>query len=278
MSACRSCEHDNPATAKFCLECGTALVATCPDCATPATPGQKFCGECGRNLGLPPTVTAAPKESERKQVTVLFADVARSMELAERLEADEWTQLMQRVFAICRDAVTAYGGTVDKFTGDGVMALFGAPVALEDHARRACHAARRIVEGTLDLGTEMHTRGVELAIRVGLNSGEVVAGSVGGDAGAYTAVGHTVGLAQRMEAQAEPGTVCLSEHTAALIRGGFGLRDLGRVEIKGATLPVGVFALGAPAVESRAGARRSGSTRLVGRDNELADLVMSLTR
>jgi len=98
-----------------------------------------------------------------------------------------------------------------------------------------------------------------------LNSGEVVAGSVGGDAGAYTAVGHTVGLAQRMESRAEPGTVCLSEHTAALIRGGFALRDLGRVEIKGATLPVGVFALGAPTDDRRVGARRSGSTRLVGR-------------
>ncbi len=226
-------------------------------------------------LGATAAAGNGTAEGERKQVTVLFADVARSMDLAEQLGADELCRVMSGLFEVCREAVEHFGGTVDKFTGDGVMALFGAPVAQEDHARRACYAALRLVEATTAYGLTLRQRRIDLAVRVGLNSGEVVAGSVGG--GSYTAVGHTVGLAQRMEALAEPGAAYLSEHTARLIGEDFLLRSLGRVEVKGSTFPLGVFALErAAGGTATPGRRRSGSARLVGRDRELATLEESL--
>ncbi len=201
---------------------------------------------------------------------MLFADVVRSMELAERLDADKLSEVMQGLFAVCQEAVQEFGGTVDKFTGDGVMALFGAPVAQEDHARRAAHAALALLERA-----QVYAAGlpeIELAVRVGLNSGEVVAGSVGE---AFTAIGHTVGLAQRMESLAEPGTVRLSEHTAALLGSAFLLRDLGMAAVKGASTAIGSYALGAAAGPTAA-RRASGSARLVGRDVELALLMTAL--
>jgi adenylate cyclase len=242
---------------------------------------ERFCAQCGSPIGgAAPAQPAAPPGAERKQVTVLFADVVSSMELAERLDADELTEVMQGLFTVCRDAVEAFGGTVDKFTGDGVMALFGAPVSLEDHARRACHAALRLIDGATIYAEKLRVRDVDLAVRVGLNSGEVVAGSVGGDAvgGGYTAVGHTVGLAQRMESAAQPGTVRLSEHTASLAGGDFRLRDLGLTEVRGSSVPLRVFALdGASGGSSAAGRRRVGSARMVGRDEEFAALRSALT-
>ncbi len=204
---------------------------------------------------------------------MLFADVVRSMELAERLEPDELSEVMQGLFVVCRDAVEEFGGTVDKFTGDGVMALFGAPVAQEDHARRAGHAALRLLEqaGQYTAGL----RDIDLAVRVGLNSGEVVAGSVGE---AFTAIGHTVGLAQRMESLAEPGTIRLTEATATLLGAAFLLRDLGPTPVKGSSVPLRVHALdGVAGGSSAAGRRRSGSVRLVGRGDELALLTAALT-
>lgn len=289
---CATCRHPNKDGARFCSECGAPLTPACPGCGLAVGAGERFCTQCGSALGAgrptsSPALEAmsvprgAPPESERKQVTVLFADVARSMELAERLGTDEWTQVMQGLFAVCREAVEAYGGVVDKFTGDGVMALFGAPIALEDHARRACHAALRLVAGVADYAMTLRQNNVELAVRVGLNSGEVVAGSVGGDAvgGAYTAVGHTVGLAQRMESLAELGAVRLTGQTAALVGGEFRLRDLGELAVKGSSLSVRVFALdGVSGGSAEPGRRRSGSARLVGRDEELAGLEASLRR
>lgn len=272
-----ACGHRNRPGARFCSECGTALPAGCPACGSEPRPGARFCDACGAPLAAGPALSPAP-ESERKQVTVLFADVAGSMDLAERLDADEWTQIMKRLFALFRAAITEFGGTVDKFTGDGAMALFGAPLAQEDHARRACHAALRLVSATDAYAVELRDRGITLDVRVGLNSGEVVAGSVAADGSAYTAVGHTVGLAQRMESLAEPGVPRLSGHTAALVPDGFVLRGLGRVPVKGATEPVEVFALhGAAGGSAGASRRRSGSARLVGRDSELATLAAALS-
>ncbi len=271
------CGHPNEAGLRFCTTCGVPLALGCPACGQAVSGGQAFCGHCGAALApsaAPPSVpppSGAP-EGERKQVTVLFADVVGSMELAEQLGADEWTQVVQGLFAVCREAVEEFGGTVDKFTGDGVMALFGAPVAQEDHARRSAHAALRLVERATNYASDLP--GVELAVRVGLNSGDVVAGPVGE---AFTAIGHTVGLAQRMESLAEPGAVRVSEHTVALLGAEFRLRDLGSTAVKGSSAPVRVHALdGVVGGSSAAARRRSGSARLVGRGEELAALTAAL--
>ena len=146
-------------------------------------------------------------EGERKQVTVLFADVAGSMELAETTDAEAWQAIMERFFAMLCSGVHRFEGTVDKFTGDGIMALFGAPIGHEDHAQRACYAALHLQRELASYAAEMRrTEGLNLSVRMGLNSGEVVVGAIGEDlAMAYTAVGHTVGLAQRMEQLAAAG-------------------------------------------------------------------------
>ena len=157
-------------------------------------------------------------DAERKQVTVLFADVSGSMDLAEQQDPEEWRKIMQRFFSILSEAVADFEGTVDKFTGDGIMAVFGAPVAHEDHAQRACYAALRMLEDVAGYAAELRReQGLNFSTRIGINSGEVVAGAIGaGGESEYTAIGHTVGLAQRMEALAEPGKAYLTEHTAEL--------------------------------------------------------------
>jgi adenylate cyclase len=141
-------------------------------------------------------------DGERKQVTVLFADVQGSMDLAEQHDPEQWRRIMQRFFSILADDVHRFEGTVDKFTGDGIMAVFGAPVAQEDHARRACFAALRMLDDIASYAVELRrSEGLSFSARIGVNSGEVVAGAIGeGGEGGYTAIGHTVGLAQRMEA------------------------------------------------------------------------------
>ncbi|HWA55480.1 MAG TPA: adenylate/guanylate cyclase domain-containing protein, partial [Solirubrobacterales bacterium] len=214
---------------------------------------------------------------ERKQVTVLFADVQGSMDLAEQQDPEQWHAIMQRFFSILADAVHRFEGTVDKFTGDGIMAVFGAPVAHEDHARRACYAALTMLDDVGEYAAELRRKhGLNFSTRIGINSGEVVAAEVG--EGGYTAVGHTVGLAQRMEALAEPGRAYLTESTAELAHGFMELEDLGQFEIKGASRPVGVFELaGVGAARSRLDlSRERGFTRFVGRDAEMATLEGAL--
>ena len=161
MSAtCSACGHDNRDGRKFCTHCGVPLASTCPTCGADTEPGERFCGDCGAPLSsgstpAPPS-PSAPIGGERKQITVLFADVAGSMDLQEQLDPEVWAQIMGRFVAILAEGVRKYGGTVDKFTGDGIMALFGTSVAQEDHARRACHAAweltRTVGEYSEDLG------------------------------------------------------------------------------------------------------------------------------
>src|SRR3954447_19688518 len=166
------------------------------------------------------------------------------MDLAEHEDPEEWRKIMQRFFALLADAVNRFEGTVDKFTGDGIMAIFGAPVAHEDHAARACYAALQMLDEVASYAADLRReKGLNFSTRIGINSGEVVAGAIGGGEGAYTAIGHTVGLAQRMEALAEPGKAYVTEHTAELARGFLDLRDLGEFEIKGASKPVQVFEL-----------------------------------
>jgi len=221
-------------------------------------------------------------DGERKQVTVLFADVSGSMDLAEGQDPEEWRKIMQRFFAILTEAVERFEGTVDKFTGDGIMAVFGAPVAHEDHARRACYAALQMLDDVADYAAELRRGpGLNFSTRIGINSGEVVAGAIGsGGTGEYTAIGHTVGLAQRMEALAEPGKAYLTEGTAELAHGYMALEDLGQFEIKGASRPVQVFELaGVGSARSRLDlSRERGFSGFVGRDEEMAILEGALER
>ncbi len=229
------------------------------------------------------TVVTQPRtdDAERKQVTVLFADVNGSMDLAEQQDPEEWRKIMQRFFSLLADAVTEFEGTVDKFTGDGIMAVFGAPVAHEDHAQRACYAALRMLEKTAEYAAELRrAQGLNFSARIGVNSGEVVAGAIGGGDGDYTAIGHTVGLAQRMEALAEPGRAYLTEHTAALATGFLECDDLGEFEIKGASRPIRVFRLeGVGAARSRLDLSRDrGFSRFVGREAEMRELWLALER
>ena len=232
-----------------------------------------------------PSVTSVERieaDGERKQVTVLFADVKGSMDLAEQQDPEQWRRIMQGFFSILADEVKRFEGTVDKFTGDGIMAVFGAPVAHEDHARRACYAALRMLDDISEYSAELRRKhGLNFSTRIGVNSGEVVAGAIGAEGdGDYTAIGHTVGLAQRMEALAEPGKAYLTEHAAELARGFFELDDLGEFEIKGASQPVRVFELaGVGSARSRLDlSRERGFSRFVGRDEEIAVLEEVLER
>jgi class 3 adenylate cyclase len=225
---------------------------------------------------------AASLEGERKQVTVMFADVQGSMELAERVDAELWRALVDRFLGIVGEAVHRYEGTVNRFTGDGAMALFGAPIAHEDHACRACYAALDLRDALADYGLEVQRdHGLDFTARIGLNSGEVVVGAIGDDRGMdYTAVGHTVGLAARLEGLAEPGMPYLTERTAALVDGFFELGDLGELQVKGAREPVRAYGLtGVSGARTRLDAAAGrGLSPLVGREAELSALEAALSR
>jgi adenylate cyclase len=186
--------------------------ARCGSCGTQIGATAKFCSECGAPL------TRVPQSAEYKQVTVLFADVVHSMDIARRLGAERLREIMAELVKCASSVVQRYGGTVGSFTGDGIMAVFGAPTALEDHAFRACLAALGIQEEAKRLASDVRERdGVELQLRVGLNSGQVIAGEIGSGPFGYTAVGEQVGMAQRMESVAPPGGVMLSTSTARLV-------------------------------------------------------------
>src|SRR4030095_5103589 len=221
-------------------------------------------------------------EGERKLVNVLFADVKGSMELAEHLDPEVWSQIMQRFFRILCDSTERFEGFVDKFTGDGGMALFGAPIAHEDHAQRACYAALHLRDAARIYASEVSAQhGLPFAVRIGLNSGEVVVGRIGDDLRMeFTAQGHVVGLAQRMEARAESGHICISEHTARLGEGDFPLPDLGRDTVEGGSERVRLSDL-EPVGSFRTRFDRSrarGLSAFVGRDREMAALDAALER
>ncbi len=206
---------------------------SCGSCGAPLGATAKFCSDCGAPL------TQATQSAEYKQVTVLFADVVHSMDIAAAVGAERLREIMTDLVDGASAVVQRYGGTVDKFTGDGIMAVFGAPVALEDHAIRACLAALGIQEETVRLAAEVKDRDcIDLPLRVGLNSGQVIAGEMGSGALGYTAIGDQVGMAQRMESVAPPGGVILSASTARLVDGVAALREPEMVRIKGADEPV----------------------------------------
>ena len=265
---CTACQHDNESVALFCEECGCKLALSCASCGTELKPAAKFCLQCGtattattaeiqgsvrrvadytpKHLADKILQSKSALEGEGKQVTVLFADVKGSMDLAAQLDPEQWHTILDDFFQILGDAVHRFEGTVNQYTGDGIMALFGAPIAHEDHAQRACHAALRIQDEIAHFGVKIKNEyGVSFATRMGLNSGEVIVGKIGDDLRMdYTAQGHTVGLAQRMESLAESNRCYLTATTAALVSGYFSLDDLGEFSVKGATDPVRIHRLG----------------------------------
>ncbi len=291
---CAKCGHNNPEATKFCGECGTRLVSGCAACGAQNPPGNKFCGECGAALAASATPSSAPVpapprhladrilqsrqglEGERKQVTVLFADMKGSMELLAERDPEEARKLLDPVLERMMDAVHHYEGTVNQVMGDGIMALFGAPLAHEDHAVRACFAALRMQEQVRHITEEVRaTQGIEIQIRVGLNSGEVVVRSIGSDLRMdYSAVGQTTHLAARMEQLATPGTIRLTAGTLALAEGYVAVKPLGPVPVKGLPQPVDVYELtGAGAARTRLQVSRArGLTKFVGRDPEMEQL------
>ncbi|WP_245234078.1 adenylate/guanylate cyclase domain-containing protein [Mycobacterium sp. PS03-16] len=235
---------------------------TCSGCGTRSGVAAKYCSQCGTPL------RPSPALAEYKQVTVLFADMVRSMDLAAQVGPERLREIMADLADRCAAVVQRYAGTVDKFTGDGIMAVFGAPVALEDHAMRACLAALGVQDAAKRLSLAVRDRdGVELWLRIGLNSGQVIAGELGSGPFGYTAVGEQVGMAQRMEAVAPPGGVMLSESTARLVEDAVVLGEPEMLDIKNATAPVAARRLIATTGRHRHG-RRNDPT-LVGRTWEL---------
>jgi class 3 adenylate cyclase/tetratricopeptide (TPR) repeat protein len=300
---CPRCQHENPPHAKFCLECGARFVVVCAQCGTQLPTGAKFCLECGKPAGTDATQPArftAPEsytprhlaeriltskaalEGERKQVTVLFADLKGSMELLADRDPEEARRLLDPVLERMMEAVHRYEGTVNQVMGDGIMALFGAPLAHEDHAVRACYAALRTQESVRQYAEEVHrAEGIPIQVRVGLNSGEVVVRSIGSDLHMdYTAVGQTTHVAARLEQMTMPGSVLISPATLALAEGYIVVKALGPRPIKGLERALDVYELvGATTVRSRfRAAAARGLTRFVGRENELDQLRQAVER
>ena len=302
---CLGCGSDNPGQARFCQACGAPLVWRCAGCGTQLAPTAKFCAECGRgvttDLPVVPSSTTrfsspsayTPRyladriltsqtalEGERKQVTVLFADLQGSMQLLVERDPEEARELLDPILELMMDAVHWYEGSVNQVMGDGIMALFGAPLAQEDHALRGCYAALRMQEAVRRYAKERSAIGVAVNVRIGLNSGEVVVRSIGSDLRMdYSAVGQTTHVASRMEQLAAPGTTLMAQATAALVEGYVRVRSLGARAIKGLAEPLELFELfGAEPVRSRLQARAEHLTKFVGRAEELDKLAVTLER
>jgi class 3 adenylate cyclase len=303
VNRCPQCGHENSGDAKFCLECGRRLALRCGACGTELPAGAKFCKECGQavSVATPPTparVGAPPGsytpkhlaekiltsktalEGERKQVTVLFADMKGSMELLTDRDPEEARKILDPVLERMMDAIHRYEGTVNQVMGDGIMALFGAPVAHEDHAIRACYAALSIQDTVNRYSDELQRlHGAPVQVRIGLNSGEVVVRSIGSDLRMdYTAVGETTHLAARMEQMTKAGSILVTASTLRMAEGYVEARSLGAVPVRGRTEPVTVYEiLGATGVRSRFQATTArGLTRFVGREVELEQLGRAL--
>ena len=255
---CPRCHAENPAGMRFCGQCAASLACVCPSCGAANPPENKFCGQCAAPLDKPAQPRfAAPEsytpkhlvekiltskaalEGERKQVTVLFADLKGSMELLADRDPEEARKLLDPVLTLMMDAVHRYEGTVNQVMGDGIMALFGAPLAHEDHAVRACYAALRMQE-TVKRSAEgiRRVEGLPIQIRVGLNSGEVVVRSIGSDLHMdYSAIGPTTHLASRMEQMATPGTILITPQTLRLVEDYVQVTALGAMAVKGLARP-----------------------------------------
>ena len=297
---CSRCRHENVAGAKFCGECGARLEAACAACGTVNPAGNKFCHECGTALGIgsddarfasPDAYTPshlarkiltarASLPGERKKVTVLFADLKGSLELLADRDPEDARALLDGVLERLMEAVHRFEGTVNQVMGDGIMALFGAPVAHEDHATRACYAALRMHRSVTQYAEELRRQqGLDVQIRVGINSGDVVVRSIGTDLNVeYSAVGQTTHMAARMEQLARPGTTLITEATRRLAERYIEVAPHGPVPIKGLKQPVEVFELRGATPASRLQSAPSALARLRGREGELSRLERLLER
>src|SRR5262249_48290626 len=280
----------------FCSHCGNALARLCARCAAENPPSSSFCGKCGAPLSSGASTgavkspspesasgvrveteqlgTSPTTEGERKTVTALFADIKGSMELMEDLDPEEARAIVDPALKLMIDAVRHYDGYVVQSTGDGIFALFGAPVAHEDHPQRALYAALRLQEATRTYSAKLVVDGgTPLEARVGINTGEVVVRTLTTADGhtEYTPIGHTANLASRMQAIAPTGSIAISEHTRRLVEGYFQLKSRGPTRVKGLSEPVNVYEVaGLGPLRSplqRAAAR--GLTKFVGRDREM---------
>jgi class 3 adenylate cyclase/tetratricopeptide (TPR) repeat protein len=309
---CVKCGANNRSLAKFCEECGTPLTLACPQCGASILVGKKFCGDCGSSLFPAPLasaqLSAAPirthrsveppssspenyipqhlasrirsgktaMEGERKIITFLFADIKGSMDILESLGPEESKKLLDPCIQLMMDAVHRAEGTISRVLGDGVMALFGAPLALEDHPHHALHAALRMQETVRRYASALQEHhDISLQIRVGINTGEVVVGAIGNDLFMeYTPVGHAVGLAARMEALAAPGSTLVTESTYRLTQHAFHFTSRGTVKVKGAKEPLAVYELIGPELSrSRLTARTIRELApFVGRSHEIEQL------
>jgi class 3 adenylate cyclase/tetratricopeptide (TPR) repeat protein len=300
---CSGCATENQSDRRFCGECGSPLLAVCPDCSFKNQPTSKFCGGCGARLATTVTSQASstapesytPKplaerilrsraalEGERKQVTVLFADIKGSMELIQGTDPEDSRRILDPTVEAMMKAVHRYEGTVNKVLGDGIMALFGAPIAHEDHAVRACYAALAMQNAVGEMSEQVRRRfGVEVQVRTGIHSGEVVVRTIGNDLTMdYDAIGMTTHLASRMEQLALPGTIRITADTLRLAEGLVQVRPLGPVPVKGMSQPVEIFELtGAAQGRTRLQASAAaGFTRFVGREREMDSLNTALER
>ncbi len=281
---CLRCRASNRDGRRFCGECGAPLTVACTTCGFANEAAERFCGGCGRPLGESSEAGAAPQpgQGERRQITVLFADVVGFTSLSERLDPEIVHEIMDGCFALLAREVGRYGGRVNAFTGDGVMALFGAPLAEEDHAVRALHAALAIQEALPAYDDEVQRRfGVEFRIRVGVNTGLVLAGAMGdGESVEYTALGDTINLAARLESAARPGGVLAGESTHRAAGEAFRWQPVGPLQLKGRSEPVAAWE---PVAASEGQSRfealaQRGLTNFVGRRAELDALLAAWHR
>ena len=294
---CPTCQHENIAGAKFCQECGVPLGGNCVNCGSEVAPTSRFCSQCGHRLQTADDFRfASPKnytprhfvnkilasrrdlEGARKHVTVLFGDIRGSMELLVGRDVETAEKfLFEPVLECMIEAVHRYEGTVHRVMGDGIMALFGAPLAVEDHAVRACYAGLRMQETVARYAAEIQrSHGVQLAIRVGVNSGEIVIRTIGSDLDMdFTVVGQTVHLANRIEQIAKPGSVLTTADTLRLAEGYVAAEPLGPIPVKGLTEPLQIYEVtGAGVARTRLQvAAGRGLMPFVGRDVELAELL-----
>jgi class 3 adenylate cyclase len=311
MMKCSKCQFENPDNTKICGECGANLEILCPNCKHPNPPGFKFCGECGHNLSI--SSEALPKElsfeekitkvqkylpkgltqkilaqrdrieGEHKQVTVMFCDMEGFTPLTEKLGPEQMYSMMDEIYEILIHKVHDNEGTVNELTGDGIMALFGAPIALEDAPQRAIRSALAIhQEMNRYSDRKKQEKGIPaLKMRIGIHTGPVVVGTLGNDLRVdFKAVGDTVNLASRMEGLAEPGTTYVTEDTFKLAEGFFRFGSLGKREIKGKEKPVSVYQVIAASTRRTrldVSAER-GLTPFVGRDEELNTLELAVLK
>ncbi len=298
---CPRCQSPNREGVRFCEECGARLAQSCAACGAEILPDKRFCGSCGaavsaqgaerpstpqgytpKHLADKILTSRSALEGERKQVTVLFADLKGSMELLADQDPEEARRLLDPVLERMMEAVHRYEGTVNQVMGDGIMALFGAPLAHEDHAVRACHAALRMQETVGWYADELRrNRGVDVQIRVGLNSGEVVVRAIDSDLHMdYSAIGQTTHLAARMEQLARPGNTLITRDTLRLAEGYVEVRPLGLVPVKGLPESVEVFELVrfAPVHSRLQAAAARGLTPFVGREVEVEVLRHAMAR